>query len=178
MNDFVKVSTAWSRQLRRSSLVVIMTIVLLLTACSAPRHLIRTTDLRDTVIRTEVVRDTVVVIESDQAMIRALLECDSIGQVHVTEILEYRNGQRMHPPSLKVANNILTVTAKCDSIAIYLQLKDRYERHITTYEQSAVQTIEVNRLNGWQKWWMRTGQVLAFALILFGVFKTRKLLKI
>ncbi len=125
---------------------------------------------------TERVRDTVVVVERDQSMIRALLECDSLGQVRTKELLEYKAGNRLHPPDFQLQDNILTATATCDSLEIYMQLKDRYEQHLST--RQIVQTIEVNRLNGWQKMWMRVGQVLTVALLIFGAFKIRKFIKI
>ena len=61
-------------------------------------------------------------------------------------------------------------------MAIYLTLKDRIERHTSTRKE--LQIVEVNRLNTWQRTWMRIGQISVLLLILFGVFKTRKLLKI
>lgn len=179
MTDYVEASIGLRKPLRRLALALIVTLVLLLTACSATRNLSSSqiTKQQDTVIRTEIIRDTVVVVEGDESMIRALLECDSTGQVRMKELMEYRAGNRLHPPSLQIRDNILTATAACDSIAIYLQLKDRYERHISAERQTEVQTIEVNRLNGWQRMWMRTGQALTIVLLIFGAFKIRKLLK-
>lgn len=109
-------------------------------------------------------------------MIRALLECDSLGQARTKELLEYKAGDRLHPPDLQLKDNVLTATATCDSLAIYMQLKDRYEQHRST--QQVVQTVEVNRLNWWQKMWMRIGQALTVALSFFGAFKIRKYLTI
>lgn len=125
----------------------------------------------------EHVRDTVIVIESDESMIQALLECDSVGQVRMRELKEYQAGSRLPPPALHLKDNILTASASCDSLSIYLQLKDRYERHISAHEQTSVQTIEVNRLTWWQKMWMRVGQGLTFLLMLLAAFKIRKIFK-
>lgn len=119
-----------------------------------------------------------VVLERDEAMLRALLECDSLGQVRMAQLLEYRAGERVKPPDVKVRNNILTATAEVDSMSVYLRLKDRFERRITSSAQTVERVVEVNRLNRWQKFWMRTGQVLGFALLLFGGYKLRKLLTI
>ena len=133
--------------------------------------------MTDTVTVSERVRDTVIVIERDESMIQALLECDSMGQVRMKELMAYRAGNRLHPPDLQLRDNIITATADCDSLAIYLQLKDRYERHVTAHQQTVVQTIEVNRLNWWQKMWMRVGQTLTIVLLIIGAFKVRKYLK-
>jgi hypothetical protein len=90
--------------------------------------------------------------------------------------MEYQAGNRLRPPDIEVRNNVLTATAQADSMAIYLTLKDRIERHTSTRKE--LQIVEVNRLNTWQRTWICVGQISALLLILFGVFKTRKLLKI
>lgn len=157
--------------------MLIILLVALLAACSPSLRLQSSqTAATDTVTVTEQVRDTVVVLERDQSMIRALLECDSVGQVQMRKLLEYQARNRLKPPDIEVHNNVLTATAQADSMAIYLTLKDRIERHTSTHKE--LQVVEVNRLNTWQRTWMRIGQVSALLLILFGVFKTRKLLKI
>jgi hypothetical protein len=99
-----------------------------------------------------------------------------MGQVQMRKLLEYQAGNRLKPPDIEVRDNVLTATAQADSMAIYLTLKDRIERHTSTHKE--LQVVEVNRLNTWQRTWMRIGQVSALLLILFAVFKTRKLLKI
>lgn len=147
--------------------MLIILLVALLAACS-PSLRLQSSQTAAT--------DTVVVLERDQSMIRALLECDSVGQVQMRKLLEYQAGNRLKPPDIEVHNNVLTATAQADSMAIYLTLKDRIERHTSTHKE--LQVVEVNRLNTWQRTWMRIGQVSALLLILFGVFKTRKLLKI
>lgn len=157
--------------------MVIILLAALLAACSPSLKLQSSqTAATDTVTVTERVRDTVVVIERDQSMIRALLECDSLGQVQMRRLLEYQAGTRLKPPDIEVRDNVLTATAQADSMAIYLTLKDRIERHASTRKE--LQVVEVNRLNTWQRTWMRIGQISAALLILFRVFKTRKLVKI
>lgn len=95
---------------------------------------------------------------------------------YMRRLMEYQAGNRLKPPDIEVRDNVLTATAQADSMAIYLTLKDRIERHTSTRKE--FQVVEVNRLNTWQRTWMRIGQVSAVSLILFGVYKTRKLLKI
>ena len=157
--------------------MLIILLAALLATCSPSLKLQSSqTEATDTVTVTEQVRDTVVVLERDQSMLRALLECDSVGQVQMRRLMEYQAGNRLKPPDIEVRDNVLTATAQADSMAIYLTLKDRIERHTSTRKE--FQVVEVNRLNTWQRTWMRIGQVSAVSLILFGVYKTRKLLKI
>ena len=152
--------------------MLIILLAALLAACSPSLKLQSSqTEATDTVTVTEQVRDTVVVLERDQSMLRALLECDSVGQVQMRRLMEYQAGNRLKPPDIEVRDNVLTATAQADSMAIF-----RIERHTSTRKE--FQVVEVNRLNTWQRTWMRIGQVSAVSLILFGVYKTRKLLKI
>lgn len=126
---------------------------------------------------TERLRDTVVRVEADSAMLRALIECDSLGQAHIRELLRYRAGQRVEPPRVEIRDNVLTATARVDSQAIYLALKDRYAEKIARTNRSEVRTVEVNRLTWWQTLWCRLGQILFAAGAILGGCKLYKLIK-
>lgn len=130
----------------------------------------------DSVTVRETIRDTAIVVERDSSMIRALLECDSVGQVRMRELLEYRSGERVKIPNVKIRDNVLTATAEVDSMTIFLQLKDRYTREVSRSEQAeeTVRTIEVNRVTWWQQMWIRIGQSLFVALAGFIAFKLFK----
>lgn len=177
MKDFVKASTASNGRSRLSALVSIVLLVPLLTACHATKHLSRSMEhdsVRVTI--TEQIRDTVVMIESDSSVVRALLECDSIGRIRMTELLEYRAGARIRPPKLTLQGNILTAEAHIDSLGIYLQWHERHQTTTSHHQEVVHDTVEVNRPNGWQLFWMRTGQITACGLVLLLGFKLRKLL--
>ena len=117
-------------------------------------------------------------IEADSAMLRALIECDSLGQAHIRELLRYRSGQRVEPPQVEIRDNVLTATARIDSQAIYLALKDRYVEKDTRTSHTEVRTVEVNRLTWWQKLWCRLGQILAVTVLAIGGYKFYSFLKI
>lgn len=107
-------------------------------------------------------------------MIRALLECDSLGQVRIRELLEYRAGDRVKPPRLTLENNVLTATAETDSLSIYLQLRDRYERLVSKSDTTETVIVEVNRLTWWQTLWITAGKILSAALALWTAIKLLK----
>lgn len=89
-------------------------------------------------------------VEPDSSMLKALLECDSLGQVRLRELIEVKAGKRMLPPTIKISNNnTLEVQASVDSMAIYLKLKDRHVEH--TLSEKTTQIIEVNKLTLFQK---------------------------
>lgn len=128
----------------------------------------------DSVRVVETLRDTVVTVEADSSLLRALVECDSLGQAHLRELAEYRAGNRLPPPTVTIRDNVLTATAAVDSMAIYLTLKDRYTEAIQQQREVVTKTVEVNRLTWWQTLWLRTGQILAAAVALLIGWKLLK----
>jgi hypothetical protein len=110
-------------------------------------------------------------------MMQALLECDSLGRVHIRELLNLQAGNRLKPPDLRIGdNNILTAISAADSLKIYLQLKDR---HSESRSESA-KTIYISvpaSLTGWQKIRIAIANILLIATglcIAFGIFKLIK----
>lgn len=132
------------------------------------------TSTTDSVEIRETIRDTIITVKADNSLVRALLECDSLGQVRMKELLEYRAGYRLKPPNVAIDNNVLTASAQVDSMSIYLQLKDRFEKHTSAQAQRNKETVtvEVNRLTWLQKLWIKLGQGLS------GVFVASALLKL
>ncbi|MFR9574293.1 MAG: hypothetical protein SNG79_01375 [Rikenellaceae bacterium] len=131
----------------------------------------------DSITVVETLRDTVVVIERDSSLIRALVECDSLGQAHFKELIEIRSGRDVTPPKLELKDNILTATAAVDSMAIYLTLKDRYTEHKQVETITVTNTIETNYLTRWQKWMYNLGCIalgVLVCLVGFAIFKIFK----
>ncbi len=125
----------------------------------------------------EILRDTVVRVERDSSLVRALIECDSLGQARIKELVEIQSGLNVAPPSLELKDNILTSSAQVDSMAIYLTLKDRYTEHKQVEIIERVETIEVNYLTRWQKWMCALGHIaLGFIVGFIGlaIFKIIK----
>ena len=117
----------------------------------------------DSVVVREVLRDTVVTVEADSSLLRALVECDSLGQAHLRQLAEYRAGDRLPPPKVSIRDNVLTATAAVDSMAIYLTLKDRFTESTKIEREVVTQPVEVHRLTWWQTRWMLAGQMLTAA---------------
>ena len=80
-------------------------------------------------IEREVLRDTVLKFAPDSASVRALLECDSLNNVIVTE-LERERGTRINPEVKKQRNEgggiVLQVDCKEDSLRAEIQIRDKY----------------------------------------------------
>lgn len=129
----------------------------------------------DSVVVRETIRDTIVEIAPDSSMISALLECDSLGRVHIKELLSYRSGDRIKPPDIRInERNELSATATVDSLHIYMQLKERYKE--TVKKETITKEVAVNYLTWWQKLWCTIGKlfsILFSAIIIYKLWKLK-----
>ncbi len=160
-----------------SIIIILFAVGVVLPSCCARRIAgntqARHTDSITVITRTETVRDTVVHIAPDSAMVKALLECDSIGRIRMARLVEYEAGERMRPPRLDITDNILTASTEVDSMAIYLTLRDRLEQEKTTVTdtRNTETIIEVNRPTAWQRICCWTVSLAIGCAILFGGWK-------
>ena len=154
------------------ALLLFVALCAMAAACRAYRPAAETTAITDTVTVHVVERDTAVVVRSDSAMMRALVECDSTGKARLRQILELRNGQRVNPPQVSLRGDTLVAVSTADSMAIYLTLRDRYTD--TRRESVTERVIEVNRPTWWQKLWMGLGRVFAVAVAITVIYKLLK----
>ena len=169
MKKCVHALPVWKRLLRKYLLVSTVLSVLFLPSCGTPRLLPSSTIQTDTLIIREVVRDTSVVVQRDSSLIRALVECDSLGQARIRELIDIKAGQHIKPPQLAIGpQNVLTVTALVDSFSVYMKLKDRYQEAV--YKTVITPPpIEVNRLTWWQQLWVAMGKIFAAAIAMFAI---------
>lgn len=146
--------------------IILLYLSLFVIACSP--CLTTTSDHhRDSVrIVTETLRDTIIHIAQDSSLLRALLECDSLGQAHLREIITYQQGEKIRPASLEIHDNILSAKAVVDSQKIYLHLKERNERLSLSNSENTIKTVEVNRLLPYQKVLIGIGVLSIFYAIL------------
>lgn len=122
----------------------------------------------------EVERDTVVKVEADSASIKALLECDSVGNVLLKRIAAYEAGKHVQPPKVGIQDNVLTATVKVDSFGIFMKFRDRYVERTDYVESKEKEVVYVNRLTGWQKFRIRLGDFVLVGVPVYVVFKCRK----
>lgn len=123
----------------------------------------------------EILRDTVVQVQPDSSLVRALVECDSVGQARLKELIDIESGRNVKPPSLHLEDNILTAKAEVDSMAIYMTYKERYKE--AQRVETITNTIEVNRLTRWQRWMTTLGTITLGAIASAIIFMIIKLLK-
>ena len=134
---------------------------LVITSCKPTKEILPKIEYRE--IYKETVRDSIITLPADSSYIQALLECDSIGNVYLKQLLNYGFGNnKLNPPKLNINDNILSATAKVDSISIYLILKDRY----SYIDKQETEIIEIEKpLNKWQKFLQKCG--VAFLITVF-----------
>ena len=113
----------------------------------------------------EVIRDTVVVVEPDSSLTRALIECDSMGRARLMEIEQLRSSSRINTKLAISDDNRINVTTKIDSMGIYLayKVRNKEETTVRTVTDTTVVTKEVNVLRWYQKVliWIGLGCLLA-----------------
>lgn len=123
----------------------------------------------------ETVEDTLVPIVSEDAYLKALLECDSNRNVHVKQITETKSGTHARVPDISLNKNELTVNNRVDSFAVYVSWKNRHSwstKQDAEIRQTTVTVTEkVNYLTWWQKVFIKIGKISSVLLILFGIYK-------
>jgi len=123
----------------------------------------------------ETVRDSIIQVPADSSWLKSWIECDSLGQAKIKELIDYHGGQRAQMPRINLHNNILTADCKCDSVTIHAILKNREtvidHRSDTTITPPAV---KVKFIPGWMWFFGITGMISFGALILFIVFSLVK----
>lgn len=115
--------------------------------------------------KTERIIDTVTKVVPDSALIRALLECDSLGQVHIRDL--YTENGRLVKLNMELRDNLLRLRAQVES-------QERVREVIRTdtiYEYIEVPVVVKDpvveyRLRWWQKWLLWIG---VFYLVRIGV---------
>lgn len=165
--------------MKRTTFLMLLLAIITVGCAPAKKTVTTSTNNKvDSIIICETVRDTIVTVQADSSTLKALLECDSLGQVRMRELLEYKAGERTQPPQVIIHDNVLTASSKVDSVAIYLTLKDTYEKHVRENESIRIEIIEkeVNRLTWWQSLWYRLGITLTIAcsgIVLLKIFKPK-----
>lgn len=128
----------------------------------------------DTTVIVETLRDTVIRLEADSSMMRALLACDSLGQVHIRQLLEWRGGDKLKPPEFKIKDNILDIKAIIEAYNKVIQIKEKQITQLKNSSRQEVRYIEVNRLNSWQNFIQILGYTLGGLLVLITIYTSIK----
>ena len=142
--------------------VVLTAMALIVFGCRTPQPIIQT-EVKEVVIEREV-RDTSVTIQPDSASIKALLECDSAGNVLIKELQEAQGKNVKLQLSLEQAsgNGVVTVECKQDSLERVIALQNEKIQELSNNKQ--VETVEVKYIPDVVKWFAWVG---AFFVVLY-----------
>lgn len=112
--------------------ICVAVFVLMLKGCKAPQPIVQT-EVKEVVVEREV-RDTIVTIQPDSASIKALLECDSAGNVLIKELQEEQGKNVALEMALKNKQNdkgdsagaILEIDCKADSLQMVIDVQNEH----------------------------------------------------
>ncbi|NJN27154.1 MAG: hypothetical protein HC819_14840 [Cyclobacteriaceae bacterium] len=150
---------------------IILALILIAAASCKPFKIPDRVETDITIVET--LRDTTVYL-TDSASIRALVVCDSLGQVQIKEIQSLRSGKHIKPPDIKIirispVQSIIESTCKIDSQAVYLKIKDREINNMTTVTKTI---IKKRPWTAWQKAQLWFGRLSFVGLIIYLGFVT------
>jgi preprotein translocase subunit SecF len=152
-------------------LLILACIILawMMTACKTPQPIVQT-EVKEVVIEREV-RDTIVTIAPDSASIKALLECDSAGNVLIKELQEAQGKNVALQAQLKNTNKGTAIVIDCkqDSLERVIALQNEKISELNNNKQT--ETIEVKYIPSFVKWLAWVGAVAILLVVLWIVLK-------
>jgi len=157
----------------KKKIITTLAIICVLSACSPIRYITKNTETKTQTV--EVIRDTTIYIPPDHATVKALLECDSTGQILIKQI-ETLQGKLNARANIRIMGNTIVADCLCDSMRIYMQLKDRYQTTTTNISETKLQWME-KELKWWQRCLMWMGGISILAIIISVIFMIIKIKK-
>ena len=145
----------------------------MVTSCKTPQPIVQT-EVKEVIVEREV-RDTIVTILPDSASIKALLECDSAGNVLIRELTEAQGKNVKLQLSLQQAsgNGVVTIDCKTDSLERVITLQNEKISELSNNKQ--VETVEVKYIPEVVKWFAWIGAFfVVFYLVKIGLWVYRK----
>jgi hypothetical protein len=161
--------------------LLVALLVTILPSCKTPQPIVQT-EVKEVVVEREV-RDTIVTIAPDSASIKALLECDSAGNVLIRELEETQgknialelllHGYKNKPNEPSKPITELLVDCKQDSMERVIALQNEKISSLTNNKQT--ETIEVKYIPDVVKWFAWIGAVfVVFYSVKIGLWVYRK----
>lgn len=150
--------------------ICVAMLVWMLQSCRTPQPIVQT-EVKEVLIE-RVVTDTIVTIAPDSASIKALLECDSAGNVLIRELEEVQGKNVSLALALKNAKGkpaTLAIDCKQDSLEKVIALKDETIKELSNNKQ--VETIEVKYIPSFVKWLAWIGAAAILLAVLWVVLK-------
>lgn len=162
-------------------IIVAAICVAMLQGCRTQQPIVQT-EIKEVVVEREV-RDTIVTIQPDSASIKALLECDSAGNVLIRELEETQgknialemqlHGYKNKPNEPSKPITELLVDCKQDSLEKVVELQNEKIKELSSSKKT--ETIEVKHIPNVVKWLAWVGAfVVGFYSVKIGLWIYRK----
>jgi hypothetical protein len=144
-------------------------LVWMLQGCKTPQPIVQT-EVKEVVVEREV-RDTIVTIAPDSASIKALLECDSAGNVLIKELQEAQGKNVALQAQLKNTDKGTAIVIDCkqDSLERVIALQNEKISELSNNKQT--ETIEVKYIPSFVKVMAWIGGALTLLLLIWVVLK-------
>lgn len=144
--------------------LLLLYVITVFQSCKTPQPIVQT-EVKEVVIEKEA-RDTIVTIAPDSASIKALLECDSAGNVLIKELEEAQGKNVALQAQLKNTNKGTAIVIDCkqDSLERVIALQNEKIQELNNNKQT--ETIEVKYIPDFIKWlaWVGAGAILLAVL--------------
>lgn len=163
--------------MRALTIISIFSLAAIMSGCAAKKKIISVTSHDSAYIQKDSVhieyRDSLKIdtfyIPTDRAWIKALWECDSLGELRMKEIVALKSGKHVKPKIIRRGDTTIFI-CDVDSIAVYNIIRSRYEtKHVSTQANTKVDDSS----SYWQKitkwkipWWIWVLGVIALLYLL------------
>lgn len=143
--------------------ICVAMLVWMLQGCKTPQPIVQT-EVKE-IVTERVVKDTIITIAPDSASIKALLECDSAGNVLIRELEETQGKNVSLQAQLKNTKQGTTIVVECnqDSLERVIQLQNEKISELSNNKQT--ETIEIRYIPKFYKIMAWTGVGLIVLLI-------------
>ena len=152
---------------------ICVAIMLAMFGCKTPQPIVQT-EVKEVLIE-RIINDTIVTIAPDSASIKALLECDSAGNVLIKELSEVQGKNVSLALALKNAKGkpaTLAIDCKQDSLEKVIALKDETIKELSSNKQT--KTVEVKYIPAFVQVFAWIGGAAVLLLLIWIVLKVYK----
>ena len=139
---------------------ICVAIMIAMVSCKTPQPIVQT-EVKEVVIEREV-RDTIVTIAPDSARIKALLECDSAGNVLIRELeeaqgknlsLEMQLKQNKDSKADKTTGATLEIDCKADSLQMVIDVQNEHIKELNDIINESVKEVKyIPEIVKWFAW--------------------------
>jgi hypothetical protein len=150
------------------AIIVVVLLYFILSGCVTkkacdrkfPPQIVTNTTIHDTMWLTKY--DTTIIVKPDSASMKAKLKCDSLGNVLVSELLDYKTGKKV-TIRWRVIDNILYVECDYSGYELIINLQQQHYRQ--TIDRLKTVTITTWSPNWWEKLYLTIGKSFVWVLL-------------